>query len=654
MSQTVITTAFEALKAQQAAANTPVVLDEFVFANVPNLNITDPIDPAEAMPTTAQIVHRTAVSKTGVVNANGVVYSVTLGADVGDFDFNWVGLRDKTSNTLAMIVHAPVQQKVKNAAGTQGNVLTRSFLMEYDGAKKQTEITTPAGTWQIDFTARLAGMDERQRIENVDIYGLGAFIRDGFLVKRSGNNYSVSAGVGYVGGLRSELLADQALTVATKPVKVWVDVCWKGTLTSVWQVTTAFSVVDALADYVKDDVKHYVFAIAQINADGSVTDLRKNIAFLKQENNLSDVVNVAEARQNLELKSAALRDVGIASGAIPLSENVMLSTAVMNVPAGTDLNTINRTGFYDIAAADASGFTNYPTYPDGTPLYSYGCLLVFVDTLALTQIYLTHRGEMATRQRWVGGWGEWVTTYNTAHKPKPEEVGALPEKGNAVSATKLSQARKIAGHLFDGTADIVIAPADVGAVSIQGGDYNKTYKFGRVEIIPLESNMAALYGAQGAAGSIVSGAEFHWYGNQINLGIARDAGYGAAGFIVALNGRTIMSIDPSGNIAATGNVVATNGVFESGGQVRVYSSNNPPPRQDLSSYATSAWVSSYFVQGVRFGAVESAPIWRGTGYRDQVGYVITGVENDGNESVDTAYRRTLQININGSWMVVGA
>lgn len=275
MSQTVITTAFEQLKAQQAASGAAVVLDGFIFANVPNLDITSPIDPAEAIPPAAQIVHREDVALTGVVNDNAVVYSVTLGATIGDFDFNWVGLVNKTSNTLAMIVHAPVQNKVANASGVQGNVLTRSFLMEYDGAKKETQITTPAATWQIDFTARLGGMDERQRLENVDIYGDGAFFDDGFLVKRSGNNYSVTTGTGYVGGLRTVLPADQALTVTTKPVKVWVDTCFTGTLTSIWQVQTTITMADTLADYVKNGVQHYVFSVAQINADGSVTDLRK-------------------------------------------------------------------------------------------------------------------------------------------------------------------------------------------------------------------------------------------------------------------------------------------------------------------------------------------------------------------------------------------
>jgi hypothetical protein len=42
-------------------------------------------------------------------------------------------------------------------------------------------------------------------------------------------------------------------------------------------------------------------------------------------------------------------------------------------------------------------------------------------------------------------------------------VGALATGGTAAAATKLATARQIAGHAFDGTADIVIAASDVGA-----------------------------------------------------------------------------------------------------------------------------------------------------------------------------------------------
>lgn len=275
MSQTVITQAFEALKAQEAANGGVLTLDEFVFASVPNLNITDPIDRSEGLPSAEQIVHRQAVSKTGMVNSNAVVYSVVLGADVGDFEFNWVGLLNKASGAVAMIVHAPSQKKIKTASGQQGNVLTRSFLMEYNGASQQTQIITPADTWQIDFTARLGGADERIRQENLDTYGPASFLDDGFKVSGTNGNYQVKKGAAYIEGLRAELLFDQAVAVTSRPSKIWVDVCWRGTLTSVWAVATKITVADTLANYVAGDEQHFVYAIAEIRSDGTVIDLRQ-------------------------------------------------------------------------------------------------------------------------------------------------------------------------------------------------------------------------------------------------------------------------------------------------------------------------------------------------------------------------------------------
>ncbi|MEH3577419.1 tail fiber protein [Enterobacter cloacae] len=274
MSQTAITLAFEQWKASQAVTGESVLLDEFVFANVPGLDATKPVDRSETLPPAAQIVHRQAVSRKGVVNENAVVHSVVLGAEVGDFSFNWIGLINKASNTLAMIVHAPLQQKLKTKDGQQGNVLTRSFLMEYNGAQAETGINTPAETWQIDFTARMAGMDERQRLENIDLYGAAAFLGNGYLVAKSGTQYYVTAGAGYVRGLRAHLAANQNITVTTKPVKVWLDVAWTGTLTSTWGVTSKITVAADLADYVQNGMQHYVFAVASIDANGNITDLR--------------------------------------------------------------------------------------------------------------------------------------------------------------------------------------------------------------------------------------------------------------------------------------------------------------------------------------------------------------------------------------------
>lgn len=300
MSQTVITKAFIEWKAQQAVNSQPVTLDEFVFANVPGLDVTKPISNTEAIPADS-IVHRQAVSKTGVVNANSVVYSVTLGADVGDFDFNWIGLISKASGTLAMIIHAPTQRKVKNASGQQGNVLVRSMLMEYSGAQVETGIITLAETWQIDFTARLAGMDEAVRLAAIDIYGAGAFFDNGFLVGKTGTQYFVTSGLAYVGGLRAALAANQNVPVSAKPTKVWVDVCYQGTLTSAYRTDIKFTVAATLENYNVNGVAHYVFALANIDVNGVITDLRPkgSSQYLRRDKNLTDIADPAVALNTL-------------------------------------------------------------------------------------------------------------------------------------------------------------------------------------------------------------------------------------------------------------------------------------------------------------------------------------------------------------------
>jgi hypothetical protein len=410
MSQTVITAEFEQWKAQQAVSGEAITLDEFVFANVPDLDTDAPIDRAEGLPDAALIVHRQAVSRTGVVNENGVVYSVVLGADTGDFAFNWIGLVNKASGTVAMIVHAPLQQKIKTTAGQQGNVLTRSFLLEFNGAQAETAINTPAETWQIDFTARMAGMDERQRLENIDIYGAGAFFDKGWLVVKSGAQYSVTKGVGYVAGLRAALAENQDITVTKKPVTVWLDVCWRGTLTSRWAVESKITVADSLADYEKDGVKHYVFALASIDADGNVTDLRPKGAlseqqaasdYLRKDKNLADVSDPAKALANIGGVSKSTTINGY-----PLSGNVAVTPAdvfggTVQIRPSTDLNTLTTPGLYfQPANADAASGKNYPEASAGS--------LIVTKHAGMSQIYIIYlTGVIYSRGLYNGAWSGW-------------------------------------------------------------------------------------------------------------------------------------------------------------------------------------------------------------------------------------------------------
>ncbi|EAB4275265.1 phage tail protein [Salmonella enterica] len=69
--------------------------------------------------------------------------------------------------------------------------------------------------------------------------------------------------------------------------------------------------------------------------------------------------------------------------------------------------------------------------------------------------------------------------------------------------------------------------------------------------------------------------------------------------------------------------------------------------------ATTDMLSGY-VQSIRFGAVEHGNLYRAPGFADQLGYVITGVENgDSNDTPDRIQRRLLQLKVNGQWYTVG-
>ncbi|UBX29856.1 phage tail-collar fiber domain-containing protein [Arsenophonus apicola] len=270
----VITLAFEGWKAQEGASGKPVLLDEFVFANVSNLDPSKPIDRNEKLPPENQIVHRQAVNKAGLVSENAVAYSVTLGAEVGDFDFNWIGLLNKESGTVAMITHAPIQKKLKTQNGQQGNVLIRSFLLEFNGAAEETQIKTSAETWQIDFTARLSGIDEMQRLINHDHYGEAAFFDDGFEVTRKDEQYTVSKGLAYISGLRGQLEKNQ-IHNGLRNTNIYADFSYQGNIVSQWNTVVKTTIATSLANYVDEaGFTHFVFAIASIDANGNVKDLR--------------------------------------------------------------------------------------------------------------------------------------------------------------------------------------------------------------------------------------------------------------------------------------------------------------------------------------------------------------------------------------------
>ncbi|EDD3254053.1 phage tail protein [Salmonella enterica] len=353
MTQSVITSAFEQLKAQEAAGGQRILIDQFVFANIPGLNVDATPPDTEVLPPDTQIVHRQDVDRAGMVNENTVAYSITLPESTGDFTFNWMGLVSSATNTLCMVVYLHPQEKIKTANGKQGNTLVYSEVMEYAGASASTGITTPVSTWQIDFTARLHGMDEATRKAALDIYGPGLFFDDAFRLTASGTGQaSFAPGIAYLRGLRVELDAAGTLTYPTGVVQtVYLDAALTGTLTGENKATFTLT-SQKTADYTDSlGQAHYVEPVATISASGDITDIRKTRQplsdrldgeFLTQAGNLKEIADKgvsaqSDARTHLGLGSSATCDTGTTKGTVAAGDDARITGAMQKDQNGADI-----------------------------------------------------------------------------------------------------------------------------------------------------------------------------------------------------------------------------------------------------------------------------------------------------------------------------
>jgi hypothetical protein len=268
-----LTIAGENKIALNQSVNGGLTIANFVLANVPNLD-AEPADRITVMPDSSLIVDTLPFTKRGYVNPNQVVYSLVMGSNLGDYDFNWIGLVDE-DGVLVVVSHVPNIQKRKSVGGVPGNTITRNFLIEYTDIQNITATTVPVETWQIDFSDRLNGIDERERLANLDVYGHEGFLDDGWKVTGSAGAYSVAAGIGYVGGIRAKNVTPHEVITSTFPNEIWLNVSLQGDISDMGCVAEFVIDTGPFADYVDvNGITHYLTKIADIDAAGEVSDGR--------------------------------------------------------------------------------------------------------------------------------------------------------------------------------------------------------------------------------------------------------------------------------------------------------------------------------------------------------------------------------------------
>lgn len=284
MSQTAIPLEFERYLQNQISVGKAPDMNEMIFAYIPGLDPSQPIDRSQGLPDVSLWVHQQNIDQLGKLGDNVLVYSVVVPASEEEFTFNAIYLRDKNvPNSCGIVVHKADETKENGMAST------KSLAQQYDGAAQIAGITVDAATWQIDYQARLKGIEEDHRLACLDNYGHTAFV-DGFDVIQQADpdKYKVTPGVVYVGGLRGVLSGEVLQTITTKPNGLYVDVVRQGSALSVWQniVTITASETD-LSDYVDSNGnQHYVAKLVSINADGSVVDRRAKGGLDQALNNL--------------------------------------------------------------------------------------------------------------------------------------------------------------------------------------------------------------------------------------------------------------------------------------------------------------------------------------------------------------------------------
>ena len=312
-----LTIAGENKIALNQSVNGGLTIANFVLANVPNLD-AEPADRITVMPDSSLIVDTLPFTKRGYVNPNQVVYSLVMGSNVGDYDFNWIGLVDE-DGVLVVVSHVPNIQKRKSVGGVPGNTITRNFLIEYTDIQNITATTVPVETWQIDFSDRLNGIDERERLANLDVYGHEGFLDDGWKVTGSAGTYSVTAGIGYVGGIRAKNVAPHEVITSTFPNEIWLNVSLQGDISDMGCVAEFVIDTGPFEDYVDENgITHYLTKIAAIDAEGDVNDGRV-ITYLK---GIKKIVDNNATGKRLFIVSGDANDVVLTTkeGVTPITE----------------------------------------------------------------------------------------------------------------------------------------------------------------------------------------------------------------------------------------------------------------------------------------------------------------------------------------------
>ncbi|WP_079917276.1 phage tail protein [Salmonella enterica] len=345
------------------------------------------------------------------------------------------------------------------------------------------------------------------------------------------------------------------------------------------------------------------FATTMINAlagkqplDNTLTNLSgKDIAGLLTYLGLGETINLA--------KNAVPATRRVNSK--PLTDDITLwasdvgaisADAVGEITDNGTMASANAPGWWKVAVSNSDTVVDFPTYPGGSKLYSYGYLFVEKIGDVWFQHYYAHIGANAKRQDWgtvPNTSRPWVIDYNTANKPSASDVGALPITGGRLN-----------GPLSIGTDNAL------GGNSIVLGDNDTGFKQNGDGVLDVYSNYTHV---------------LRFIGNLVE---------------------SMVSLKVNGNAVATGEVQAGNGT------------SRMADNGDIFGNVWNGWLSTHLnnnlVADIQLGAGTSVATWNNAGsWPNTPGYVVTSVWKDNQgENIDGIAYAPLQKRLGIQWYTV--
>jgi len=335
--------------------------------------------------------------------------------------------------------------------------------------------------------------------------------------------------------------------------------------------------------------------------------------FLRIDRNLGDLSDISAARANLELGTASVKDAQTSKddttpGRLLVNGGAL---ALRNVSAGSpddgggthefaDANDlpVNSVSFSYLGAINGPGFeASVLDYAGRAGKYR-------------TQLAVSYNGAMRFKFRSYNGatqvWNQWDEVYHTGNKPTTRDINAVHAgggKGMAAEGTNQItlgwDSKQLLAQIDSTPLGTVFnefnppTPEQVGAYPRSGGYLDENASVTAISDYTDASVGDVLYApgfrvclkGRGGDMDFADGASFY-------MRIVEDVGTMAYGELLWDGFSTVKSFKffQTGTFEAPGNVQAAGALFESGGQVRVYSSNNPPPI-DLPAGAPVPWPS---------------------------------------------------------------